>query len=104
MAGGSNMIKSVSVKAGSQFRTGWSLLVMKVQHKYQVHVMWKKFCGDISFYSSVDKRSNVRPAFGQVVESEYLRCLNDCGQVQENLLFRNQDNERIRCNFNTISH
>ena len=103
MAGGSKMIKSVSVKSGSQSRTGWSILVMKVQSRYQVHVMWRKFCGDITFYSNVDKRVNVRPAFGQVVECEYLRCLNDGGQVQESLVFKNQDNERIRCNFNIFN-
>ena len=103
MAGGSKLVRSLSVKAASQSRTGWCILVMKVQGKYQVHIMWRKYNGDITFYSNVDKKCKSQPAFGQIVECEFVRGSNESGQTQEYLQFRYQDNELIKCNFNIFN-
>ena len=103
MGGERRMVKTVSVKAASQSRTGWCMLVMKVQTKFQIHIMWKKYSGDITFYSNVDKKCNSKPAFGQIIDCEFMRAANDRGEIQEYLQFRNQDNQLIKCNLNIMN-
>ena len=97
-----NMIKTVSVTAASQSRVGWCPMVMKVQNKFQIHIMYQRYDGRITFYSNVDKKCQSKPNFGQVVDCEFVRDKNKSGEIQDYLQFRNHDNDLAKCNLNIL--
>ena len=102
-----NSFKDVSVKTGSQSRTGWGLVCMKVNNGFQVHIIWQKYNGDITFFSSVDKKCNVRPAFGQISDCKFTRggptSMTSTEVVNEMFILKNLDNEQVRVNMNNFN-
>ena len=86
------LVKSLSSKAPSP-RVGWFLPIININGILEVNLGWKSYDKTLSFYSTANRSSSVKPPWGPIVSVDFHQATNKRNEPGMYFKFVNKDGE-----------